>query len=334
MDKPRILSGIQPTGDMHLGNYLGALRLWVDAQYDALPYYCVVDLHSLTVQIDDKHLSQRTLDAVAMLLAIGLDPQHCTIFVQSHVPEHTSLSWILECIATMGELGRMTQFKDKGSSQESVSAGLFTYPVLMAADILLYDAAKVPIGDDQRQHLELARRIATRFNSRFGKTFVIPEALVPPVAARVMDLQNPSNKMSKSSESSLGTVFLLDSPDAVESKVRKAVTDSDGTVHYDPETKPGISNLLEILSAITSERPDQLALKYSSYGALKTDVAGAITGILRPIAERYKEISSDKPYVQEVIRNGAMRAREVASVTLARANKAIGLLEPPAAASE
>lgn len=329
MNRPRILSGIQPTGEMHLGNYLGALRLWVDAQYDALPYYCVVDLHSLTVQIDNKHLSKRTLDAVAMLLAIGLDPQHCTIFVQSHIPEHTSLTWILECIATMGELGRMTQFKDKGSSQESVSAGLFTYPVLMAADILLYDADKVPIGDDQRQHLELARRIAGRFNSRFGETFVVPEALVPPVAARVMDLQNPGSKMSKSSESSLGTVFLLDSPDAVESKVKKAVTDSDGTVHYDPETKPGISNLLEILSAITSERPDQLALKYSSYGALKTDVAGAITDILSPIAERYKEISSDDAYVGEVIRNGAMRAREVASVTLARANEAIGLLEPP-----
>ncbi|MHB8263703.1 MAG: tryptophan--tRNA ligase [Acidimicrobiales bacterium] len=327
MNRIRILSGIQPTGEMHLGNYLGALRLWVDTQYDALPYYCVVDLHSLTVQIDSKNLSKRTLNAIAMLLAIGLDRQHCTIFVQSHVPEHTGLSWILECIATMGELGRMTQFKDKGTGQESISAGLFTYPVLQAADILLYDAAKVPIGDDQRQHLELARRIATRFNSRFGETFVVPEALVPPVAARVMDLQNPENKMSKSSESSLGTVYLLDSPDVVEAKFKKAVTDSDNAVHYDPEGKPGVSNLLEMLSAITTERPDQLAPRYNSYGSLKADVSDAVNDMLRPIAQRFREISSDREYVLETIRTGAIRARETASVTLARATDAIGLLK-------
>jgi tryptophanyl-tRNA synthetase len=261
-----------------------------------------------------------------MLLAIGLDPEHCTIFVQSHVDEHTSLEWLLECVATFGELNRMTQFKDKGAGQESVTVGLFTYPVLMAADILLYDADKVPIGDDQRQHLELARRIASRFNARYGETFTVPEALTPPVGARIMDLQHPENKMSKSSDSRLGTVFLLDTPDDVAGKLKKAVTDSENAVHYDPERKPGVSNLLEILSAITAERPDVLALRYDSYGHLKQDVAESIIDTIDPIAKRFRELSSDTDYVMDVINDGAGRAGEVASATLAMARQAIGLL--------
>ncbi len=322
----RVLSGIQPTGDLHLGNYLGALRLWVENQHGTESFYCVVDLHSLTVESDRDNLAKRTLDAVCMLLAIGLDPEHCTIFVQSHVDEHTSLEWLLECVATFGELNRMTQFKDKGAGQESVTVGLFTYPVLMAADILLYDADKVPIGDDQRQHLELARRIASRFNARYGETFTVPEALTPPVGARIMDLQHPENKMSKSSDSRLGTVFLLDTPDDVAGKLKKSVTDSENAVHYDPERKPGVSNLLEILSAITAERPDVLALRYDSYGHLKQDVAESIIDTIDPIAKRFRELSSDTDYVMDVINDGAGRAGEVASATLAMARQAIGLL--------
>ncbi len=323
----RVLSGIQPTGDIHLGNYLGALKLWVDSQYDAESFYCVVDLHSLTVEFDRDNLARRTLDAVCMLLAVGLDPKHCAIFVQSHIDQHTGLEWLLECVATFGELNRMTQFKDKGAGQESVTVGLFTYPVLMAADILLYDADKVPIGDDQRQHLELARRIASRFNTRFGETFTVPEALIPPVGARVMDLQHPENKMSKSSDSRLGTIFLLDSPDEVTNKLKRSVTDSENTVHYDPERKPGVSNLLEILSAITAERSDVLALRYDSYRRLKQDVAEAIVDTIDPIARRFRELSSDTAYVMDVINEGDERAREIASATLARARESIGLLQ-------
>ncbi len=324
----RILSGIQPTGDLHLGNYLGALRSWVESQHSTESFYCVVDLHSLTVEFDRDNLARRTLDAVCMLLAAGLDPEHCTIFVQSHVDEHTSLEWLLECVATFGELNRMTQFKDKGAGQESVTVGLFTYPVLMAADILLYDADKVPIGDDQRQHLELARRIASRFNARYGETFTVPEALIPPVGARIMDLQHPENKMSKSSDSHLGTIFLLDDPDEVVNKLKRAVTDSENTVHYDSERKPGVSNLLEILSAITAERPDVLALRYDSYSRLKQDVAQAIIDTISPISKRFRELTSNTDYVMDVINNGAVRAREVAAVTLARGREAIGLLRP------
>ena len=247
----RVLSGIAPSGNFTLGNYLGALRHWVSFQegYDA--FYCVVDLHALTSEIDPADLRANTLDAALNLLSVGLDPERCTLFVQSHVPEHTMLTWLLECTATVGELRRMTQFKDKGKGQETVRAGLFTYPVLMAADILLYDAAAVPVGDDQRQHLELTREVAARFNNRYGETFTVPEAAIPGTGARVMDLQHPERKMSKSADSPLGTIGLLDSDEEITRKVRKAVTDTDGEMRYDRAAKPGLANLLDLLAAAT-----------------------------------------------------------------------------------
>ncbi len=251
----RVLSGIAPSGDFTLGNYLGALSHWVTFQGDNDAFYCVVDLHALTNEIDPAVLRRNTLDAARNLLAVGLDPERCAIFVQSHVPEHTQLTWLLECTATMGELRRMTQYKEKSEGNESVRVGLFTYPVLMAADILLYAADEVPVGDDQRQHLELARELAVRFNHRYGETFTVPEAAIPRAAARVMDLQHPERKMSKSVESPLGTVGLLDSADEITRKVKKAVTDTDGEVRYDRVAKPGVANLLELLAAATGRTP-------------------------------------------------------------------------------
>ncbi len=250
----RVLSGVQPSGDLHLGNYLGAFRNWVADQHEFDAYFCVVDLHALTLDYDPALLAAKTVETAQNLLAVGLDPAVCTVFVQSHVPEHPRLTWLLECTATYGELRRMTQFKDKGGEQETVRAGLLTYPVLMAADILLYDADRVPVGDDQRQHLELTRDVAARFNHRYGETFVVPQAAVPTVAARVMDLQEPTRKMSKSVSSPLGTILVLDSPEEIDRKVRKAVTDTETEVRYDPVKKPGVSNLLELLAASTRRR--------------------------------------------------------------------------------
>jgi tryptophanyl-tRNA synthetase len=325
----RVLSGVQPSGDLHLGNYLGAFRHWVADQhhYDAL--FCVVDLHALTLDYDPAALAGRTVETAESLLAVGLDPEVCTLFVQSHVPEHPRLTWLLECTATMGELRRMTQFKDKGGEQESVRAGLFTYPVLMAADILLYDADRVPVGEDQRQHLELTRDLALRFNSRYGTTFVVPDAAVPTVGARVMDLQEPTRKMSKSVSSPLGTVLVLDPPEEIDRKVRKAVTDTETEVRYDPDRKPGVSNLLELLAAASGGDPAALASGYVNYGQLKADVAEALSEMLRPARERVTELRSDKGYVQSVLANGADRARSVAGPTLDRAMRAAGLLAPP-----
>ena len=251
----RVLSGIAPSGSFTLGNYLGALRHWVSFQDDHDAFYCVVDLHALTTEIDPADLRANTLDAALNFLAVGLEPDRSSLFVQSHVPEHTRLTWLLECTTAMGELRRMTQFKDKSNAQEASRVGLFTYPCLMAADILLYDANVVPVGDDQRQHLELARELANRFNNRYGETFVVPEAAIPGTAARVMDLQHPERKMSKSADSPLGTIGLLDSDDDITRKVRKAVTDTDGEVRYDREEKPGLANLLELLAAATGRTP-------------------------------------------------------------------------------
>ncbi len=323
---PRVLSGVQPTGDLHLGNYLGAFRQWVADQHTYDSFFCVVDLHALTVAHDPSGLARRTIDLATTLLAAGLDPDMCTLFVQSHVSEHAELTWLLECTATWGELRRMTQFKDKGGGQESVSAGLFAYPVLQAADILLYDADRVPVGDDQRQHLELARNLALRFNHRYGETFVVPEAAVPPSGARVMDLQHPDLKMSKSSDSPQGTVLLSDSPEDIEHKVKRAVTDSGTDVRYDPETRPGVSNLLELLAGSTGARATELAERYDRYGPLKADTAAAVIEVLRPLRARYVELAGDPDYVRGVLEKGASKAREVASPTLSRASKAIGLL--------
>src|ERR1700744_2654591 len=293
----RVLSGIAPSGNFTLGNYLGALRHWVSFQdgHDAL--YCVVDLHALTTEIEPADLRANTLDAALNLLAIGLDPDRCTLFVQSHVPEHTRLTWLLESTIAMGELRRMTQFKDKGKGQETARGSLFTYPALMAADILLYDAVAVPVGDDQRQHLELTRDVAIRFNHRYGETFVVPEAAIPRAGARVMDLQHPERKMSKSADSPLGTIRLLDSEADITKKVRKAVTDTDGEMRYDREAKPGLANLLDLMAATTGRTAEDVASGYERYGDLKNDVASALCDLLRPVRERRSELEGDLPYV-------------------------------------
>jgi tryptophanyl-tRNA synthetase len=322
----RVLSGVQPSGDFHLGNYFGALRNWVDLQHEHDAFYCLVDLHALTLETEPAVLRARTLDAAIGLLAAGLDPQVCTVFVQSHVPEHPRLAWLLECTATMGELRRMTQFKDKAATHEAVRVGLFTYPTLMAADILLYDADQVPVGEDQRQHLELARSLAARFNHRYGEVFTIPEGAIPEVGARVMDLQRPGHKMSKSVDSPLGTVGMFDEPAELERKVKRAVTDTGSEVHYDPALQPGVSNLLELLAASTGRRPQDLAGDYTRYGDLKKDVAEALIEVLRPVRERRRDLLSDPSAVAAVLAGGADRAHEVAAATYRRAADAMGLL--------
>ncbi len=324
----RVLSGIQPSGDLHLGNYFGAVRNWVQDQDVADAYFCIVDLHALTLSIDPEVLRRQTLDAACVLLAAGLDPQRCTLFVQSHVPAHQQLTWLLECTATMGELRRMTQFKDKGGGQESVRVGLFTYPVLMAADILLYDADQVPVGDDQRQHLELTREIAGRFNHRYGETFTIPSATIPKVGARVMDLQAPERKMSKSSGSPLGTVGIMDPPAEIIRKVKKAVTDTDGIVAWDPAGKPGVTNLLSLLGAATGQDPTTLAEDYQRYGDLKGAVSEALIEALAPLQARYAELQADPSGVIDILRAGSDQASSVASSTYLRAADAVGLLRP------
>ena len=330
----RALSGIQPTGATHLGNYLGALRWWVDFQdhYDA--FYCIVDLHALTVPGATAELAPSTLRMATLLLAAGLKPERCTLFVQSHVHEHAELTWLLECTASMGELSRMTQFKDKAAKEgtESARVGLFTYPVLMAADILLYAADVVPVGDDQRQHLELTRDLAQRWNTRYGHTFKVPEAAIPPVGggARIMDLQEPQQKMSKTAATDAGVINLLDEPKVIERKIKRAVTDLDppgpGAVRWDREAKPGVSNLLELVAALRGGKPEDMATGYENYGKLKADAAEAVIETLRPIQENYRRLENDPAQVMAVLKEGAARAAEVAGGVLDRAKAAIGLL--------
>jgi tryptophanyl-tRNA synthetase len=323
---PRVLSGIQPSGDVHLGNLLGAIRNWVRDQHLADSYHPIVDLHALTVPKDPAELRSNTLKMAMTLIAAGLDPDVCTLFVQSHVAEHSNLSWLLECTVSFGELRRMTQFKEKSDRADFVSAGLFSYPALMAADILLYDTDWVPVGDDQRQHLEITRDIAVRFNSRYGDTFKIPEAAIPAAGARVMDLQNPTKKMSKSDSSPQGTVDILEPLKDIERKVMRAVTDSDTEVRFDIVEKPGISNLLSILAACTGGEPAELAKAYTQYGPLKKDTAAAIVETVRPIQARYAQLASDPAEAARLLGKGASKAEAVASTTLARAYDAIGLL--------
>ena len=323
----RVLSCIQPTGEVHLGNYLGALRNWVSGQHTNDVFHGIVDLHALTITDTPGVLGKQTLQLAAILFAVGLDPQIATVFVQSHIPEHSQLGWIMECTVSFGELSRMTQFKDKSAKREAdfVSAGLFTYPALQAADILLYDAAEVPVGDDQRQHIEITRDIALRFNHRFGDTFVVPKAVTPPTGARVMDLQEPSNKMSKSGDGEAGIIYLLDDPAAIVKKFKRAVTDSDNEVEFDRERKPGVSNLLEILAAVTNDSPASLASTYTQYGKLKQDTGEAVAEMLRPIQTRYHELMSDPAELSNLLALGKDRASKVAQATLARAHSAIGL---------
>ena len=310
---------------MHLGNYLGAVRNWADLQHSHQGVYCVVDLHALTTAPDPAELRENTMATAALLLSAGIDPELSTLFAQSAVSEHAELAWLMECTAGFGELRRMTQFKDKSDRSEFVSAGLFTYPALQAADILLYDTDLVPVGDDQRQHVELCRDIAERFNHRYGETFVVPAHVIPKAGARVMDLQNPQDKMSKSMESP-GTVGLLEEPESVARKFKRAVTDSDGDVRYDPESKPGVSNLLGILAAASGRPPESVAGDYSQYGPLKSDAADAVIELLSPVRERYHALSSDPAEIARLLAVGAGKAREVASATLERARSNAGLI--------
>jgi tryptophanyl-tRNA synthetase len=329
--RPRVLSGIQPTADsFHLGNYLGAIRQWVALQDTHDAFYCVVDLHALTAGWEPEVLRRRTLVSAAQLLALGLDPQRCTLFVQSHVPEHTQLEWVLGCITGFGEAARMTQFKDKSQRQgsDSTTVGLFTYPVLQAADILIYEADQVPVGEDQRQHLELTRDLARRFNRRFGDTFVVPDAYIVRSTGRIGDLQEPTAKMSKSASSPSGIVELLDPPAASAKKIRSAVTDTGREIVFDPENKPGISNLLTIYAGVTGRSMDDLQDAYAGhgYGDLKKDLADVIVDLVTPIRDRTSEWLESPGRLADVLAHGAERARSVAEKTLATVYDRIGFV--------
>jgi len=322
----RVFSGMKPSGNAHLGNLLGAFLQWEAQQDEADCFYCIVDLHALTVPQDPAELRSRTLELAMTYMACGIVPTRSTLFVQSHVHEHSELAWLMECTASIGELRRMTQFKDKADKAEFVSGGLFTYPALMAADILLYDTDKVPVGDDQRQHVELTRDVAERFNSRYGQTFVVPEGVSPVAGARVMDLQEPTDKMSKSEHGAPGTILLLDEPADIERRFKRAVTDSEAEVRYDREAKPGVSNLLSILAAATGGTPAEVAKGYTQYGPLKSDTAAAVIELLRPIQASYRELEADPAEVTRLLEVGAAKAQAVAAGTLDRARRAIGLL--------
>jgi tryptophanyl-tRNA synthetase len=326
---PRILSGVQPTGTLHIGNYIGAFRQWVEMQHEFEALHPVVDLHAITLAYDHEELADRTLEVAAILLACGLDPDVCTVFVQSHVPEHTELAWLFNHLASVGELRRMTQFKAKAAAggEGALPAGYFNYPVLQAADILIYQADLVPVGDDQRQHVELTRDLAERFNARFGKTFVVPEAYVPTVGGRVMDLQLPGAKMSKSSSSSAGRIELLDPPEAIRKKVRSAVTDSGREVLARPD-KPAISNLLELFSVATGRKVGELEETYAGrgYGDFKRDLADALVGFLAPVRERYHDLRGDPARLAAILEQGAAKAQAIARENLALARERMGFL--------
>ncbi|MBE3594813.1 MAG: tryptophan--tRNA ligase [Candidatus Carbobacillus altaicus] len=322
-----VFSGVQPSGMLTLGNYLGAIRQFVALQDEAdQAYYCVVDLHATTVRHDPKTLRDYTLMVSKLYLASGIDPNRATIFVQSHVPEHAELAWLLQCVARTGELSRMTQFKEKGGDKETVSVGLYTYPVLMAADILLYQTTHVPVGEDQKQHLELTRDLAERFNRDYGEVFRLPETIIPDVGSRIMSLDDPTKKMSKSNPSEMGRIHLLDPDDIIEKKIMRAVTDSENVIRYDPEKKPGVSNLLAILALVRGEHPEVLAEAFSGqgYGALKRSVADAVLEVLRPIKERYEHLTDEETL--KILREGADRAQAIARKTYREAAQAFGYI--------
>jgi tryptophanyl-tRNA synthetase len=333
---PRVLSGIQPTSDsIHLGNYLGAIRQWVSLQEGHDAFYCVVDLHAITLDPPEPaELRQRTRASAAQLLAAGLDTSRCALFAQSHVPAHAQLSWVLECMTGFGEASRMTQFKDKSSrhGSEHYSVGLFTYPVLQAADILLYQADLVPVGEDQRQHLELTRNLAQRFNSRYGETFVVPEAFIPGQTAKVLDLQDPTAKMSKSLGDA-GTINLLDDPATIVKKIKRAVTDADGEIRYDPIAKPGVSNLLAILAAVSDQTIEKVTADFDGqgYGALKVAVADAVVSFTEPFASRTRELLDDPGELDRILASSAARADAVAARTLEKTYERVGFLAPAGA---
>ena len=327
----RVLSGIQPTADSyHLGNYLGALKQWIDLQDGHEAFYFIPDLHAITVDQDPEELRHRTIAGAAQLIALGIDPDKSTLFVQSHVPAHTELTWVLQCLTGFGEASRMTQFKDKSAKQgtDRTTVGLFTYPVLMAADILLYSPHYVPVGEDQRQHLELTRNLAERFNSRYGETFRVPEPLIPEGAAKIYDLQEPTAKMSKSGANPKGIINLLDAPKTSAKRIKSAVTDDLGVVSFDRENQPGVSNLLVIQSALTGESIDSLVEKYAGrgYGHLKVDTADALEEFTTPLKARFDEMMADRAEIESILARGAERAMEVAQPLVDAVYDKVGFL--------
>ena len=324
--KKVMLSGIQPSGDLHLGNYLGALRNWVALQDDYNAIYCVADEHAITVRQDPAALRRQSLELYAQFIACGLDPEKSIIFIQSHVPQHAELAWVLNCYTMFGELSRMTQFKDKSASHaDNVNAGLFTYPSLMAADILLYQADLVPVGEDQRQHVEITRNIAQRFNGIYGDVFTMPEAYIPKVAARVMSLSEPEKKMSKSSPNENSFVLVMDKPEAIMRKFKRAITDSEGGIYRSPE-KPGVTNLIEIYSAVTGMTPEAVENEFNGkgYGVFKPAVGEAVVEALRPIREETERLLGDKGYLETLYRQGAEKAAALANRTLRKVHKKVG----------
>jgi tryptophanyl-tRNA synthetase len=325
----RIFSGIQPTGDKTLGNYIGGFRQYVQTQERGEAFFCIVDLHSITVEYEPRDLHERTLDLYAMLVATGLDPQRSTIFAQSHVTAHAEASWLLSSVTSYGQLGRMTQFKEKAEVRDFVTSGLFTYPVLMAGDILLYQTDIVPVGDDQRQHIELARDLAERFNARFGETFVVPQGVFPEIGGRIMDLQEPTNRMSTTSGTPQGTVRLLDDPDVVHKKFRSAVTDSGREIRRGDD-KPGLTNLIAILSVATGKTPDEIEAEYTDtgYGQFKADVGEAVVAMLTPVRERYLELRADEPELRRLLAVGADKAQAASAPTLAAMYERMGFVRP------
>ena len=325
----RIFSGIQPSGDPHIGNYSGGFRQYAETQEQGEAFFCIVDLHAITIQHDPTALREGTLDIAAMLFATGLDPERSTVFVQSHVTAHAEAAWLLSAVASYGQLARMTQFKEKGERQEFVSAGLFTYPVLMAGDILLYQTDLVPIGDDQRQHLELARDIAERFNARYGETFRVPDGQYPEVGARIMDLQEPTNKMATTGGTEQGTILIADPPDAIRKKFKSAVTDSERDVRHDRERKPGVSNLIEIMSVATGAPIAGIESRYdgAGYGQFKEDVGEAVVALLDPIRQRYDELRADDRELQRLLAIGAEKARKESDPTLERMYDVMGFVK-------
>src|SRR5690554_5892567 len=331
MTKPVVLSGCQPSGQLTIGNYMGALRQWVQMQQSHDCYFMLVDLHAITVRQDPQTLREATLDGLALYMACGLNPEQSTLFLQSHVPAHSQLAWVLNCYTQMGELSRMTQFKDKSQRHESnVNVGLFTYPVLMAADILIYGANEVPVGNDQKQHLELSRDIATRFNNIYGNVLVVPEPFIPQHGARIMSLQDPTKKMSKSDDNPSNFIGLLEDPKVIAKKIKRAVTDSDeqARIYFDPAEKAGVSNLLTLLSGATGRTIDDLVPEYDGkmYGHLKTDVADAVVAFLEPLQAKYHELRDDRARLDGILRLGAEKANERAEATLKSVYEAVGFV--------